>query len=69
MTTDEQSPDTSRADPAGRTEHAGRLPAQKAMKQFAKTDAERVAGDEPVGPNDGPALTQRDPQAKPRSAS
>jgi hypothetical protein len=27
------------------------------MKQFAKTDAER---DEPAGPNDGPALTQRE---------
>lgn len=34
----------------------GQLPAQKAMKQFAKTDSER---EEPVGPNDGPALTSR----------
>jgi hypothetical protein len=36
--------------------NTGQLPAQKAMKQFQKTPAER---NEPVGPNDGPALTQR----------
>ncbi|MEJ7685832.1 MAG: hypothetical protein WKG52_01870 [Variovorax sp.] len=35
-------------------------PAQKAMKQFSKTDAERdgaADADAPVGPNDGPTLT------------
>jgi hypothetical protein len=40
----------------GNTGSTGQLPAQKAMKQFSKTAAERG---EPVGPNDGPALTQR----------
>ncbi len=35
-------------------------PAQKAMKQLSKTDAERNAPaepDRPVGPNDGPNIT------------
>lgn len=58
-TTDKDSSGADRTGPAG---HAHQLPAQKAMKQFSKTDAER---DEPVGPNDGPGLTQREGDDKP----
>jgi hypothetical protein len=43
-------------DDASVSSQPGQLPAEKAMKQFSKTDAER---NEPVGPNDGPAITQR----------
>lgn len=51
--TDKDSSGADRPDPA---KHASQLPAQKAMKQFSKTDAEREGI---AGPNDGPALTQR----------
>jgi hypothetical protein len=51
-----RTPEDSSGD-TGNTGPTGQLPAQKAMKQFSKTAAERG---EPVGPNDGPALTQRD---------
>jgi hypothetical protein len=40
--------------PAQDTSPKKPLPAEQAMKQTAKTDAER---NEPVGPNDGPVLT------------
>jgi len=43
-------------DPTSPDSHAS-TPAQKAMKQFSKTDAERAEpGDAPVGPNDGPQV-------------
>lgn len=58
--------DSSGADRKAQAGHAHQLPAQKAMKQFSKTDAER---DEPVGPNDGPALTQREGDDKPPGAA
>ncbi|MDM0009515.1 hypothetical protein QTI51_32435 [Variovorax sp. J22G73] len=57
--------DSSGADRTGPVGDAHQLPAQKAMKQFSKTDAER---DAPVGPNDGPALTQREGDDKPPAA-
>jgi hypothetical protein len=58
-TPEDSSGDTGQTGQTGNTAPTGptgQLPAQKAMKQFSKTAAERG---EPVGPNDGPALTQR----------
>ena len=46
-----------------KTEHVSNTtPAEKAMKQFSKTDAEVGGdGDAPVGPNDGPGVTHESP--------
>ncbi|MBT2322327.1 hypothetical protein J7E62_08215 [Variovorax paradoxus] len=41
-------------------------PAQKAMKQAAKTPAE--SGEPPVGPNDGPATTRKNQPVPPGDA-
>ena len=64
--TDATDRDSSGADRPDPPEHASQLPAQKAMKQLSKTEAER--GDI-AGPNDGPALTQRKRQDKPQGES
>lgn len=64
--TDANDKDSSGADRPDPAEHARQLPAQKAMKQFSKTDAER---EKIAGPNDGPTLTQRKPQNKAQGES
>ncbi|VWX57526.1 conserved hypothetical protein [Burkholderiales bacterium 8X] len=43
--------------------------AQKAMKQFAKTDAEIEQADAPVGPNDGPSSTTGNEAGAPGTGS